>query len=463
MYARVRERNDLDSRTYLLRYFNRYNPAGVDIRCNQTQKANGQRQIVYDMGSTKFRPGLPIKINPVCMQKVTNTVSCTDVLTVHPGKVENPVFYYRVELIGDWLSGNFPVAAYTPNSPTSIDSKLSSWLVQQARAKGNSGQVSVGVTLGELPQTIGMILSPFGKVLSLTTKTAKKAQKIISNAQSVRSLVGQNTTPLLAAHRAEQIKDGVRRATKTHSKKEWYEQYAKKASRVAREAVDALSNLWLSYIYGLSPLASEIDAYFELAAHMINRAVRDDNYYLERVAEGIVSDNSSTSKRYRQKTQDGWFYMDVEENVHYSDRYTGHAYFSHKSNVPQPLLEQLGLHQPLSVLWELVPGSFVLDWVFNVGQFLSCLAPKAETTLVGQCATRKITSTHSYTIHGGNLIYDGRYANLQGQFITQAEQLVRMAIPLGKPIQLINPSLGRSFTRNISLAALSWQQVQKYF
>lgn len=39
------------------------------------------------------------------------------------------------------------------------------------------------------------------------------------------------------------------------------------------------------------------------------------------------------------------------------------------------LLERLGVANPIAVLWEVVPWSFVVDWFSNVGQFLTALLP----------------------------------------------------------------------------------------
>lgn len=39
------------------------------------------------------------------------------------------------------------------------------------------------------------------------------------------------------------------------------------------------------------------------------------------------------------------------------------------------LLERLGVANPIAVLWEVVPWSFVVDWFSNIGQFLTALLP----------------------------------------------------------------------------------------
>jgi hypothetical protein len=52
-------------------------------------------------------------------------------------------------------------------------------------------------------------------------------------------------------------------------------------------------------------------------------------------------------------------------------------------------IDQLGLSNPLSLAWELVPYSFVVDWFIPVGATLDALVPPAGVTFLGGCTTMR--------------------------------------------------------------------------
>jgi len=54
------------------------------------------------------------------------------------------------------------------------------------------------------------------------------------------------------------------------------------------------------------------------------------------------------------------------------------------ANSQQALLNSLGFN-PLSVLWEVTPYSFVADYFFGIGNFLSALTGTAGFTDVSSC------------------------------------------------------------------------------
>ena len=51
------------------------------------------------------------------------------------------------------------------------------------------------------------------------------------------------------------------------------------------------------------------------------------------------------------------------------------------------LLQQLGIANPASVVWELIPFSFVIDWVFDVGTFLDAFTAFMGCTVLNSCTT----------------------------------------------------------------------------
>jgi hypothetical protein len=50
-----------------------------------------------------------------------------------------------------------------------------------------------------------------------------------------------------------------------------------------------------------------------------------------------------------------------------------------------------------AALWEAVPGSFIADWVVNIGSFLEAITPKAGTKVLGSCTVVKDTHNTSST------------------------------------------------------------------
>jgi hypothetical protein len=65
------------------------------------------------------------------------------------------------------------------------------------------------------------------------------------------------------------------------------------------------------------------------------------------------------------------------------------------------LLEMLGLLNPLSIAWELVPWSFVADWMFNISGYLDSWSAFAGLGLQEAYTTKgQTTNWTSVCIHG---------------------------------------------------------------
>jgi hypothetical protein len=82
-----------------------------------------------------------------------------------------------------------------------------------------------------------------------------------------------------------------------------------------------------------------------------------------------------------------------EIEVEYTERY--------------PVERSLGLRDPASVVWEILPWSFVVDWFYPIGSYLEVL-----NALPALKVTRKrISRSYRYT---GNGVYNGPYESLEG-------------------------------------------------
>jgi hypothetical protein len=66
------------------------------------------------------------------------------------------------------------------------------------------------------------------------------------------------------------------------------------------------------------------------------------------------------------------------------------------------LADQLGLDfkSLVTLPWELIPYSFVVDWFLNIGDFIGSLTPSPGYTQLGSCFVVEREQTTSYTALG---------------------------------------------------------------
>jgi hypothetical protein len=125
------------------------------------------------------------------------------------------------------------------------------------------------------------------------------------------------------------------------------------------------------------------------------------------------------------------------------------------TNPNEFLLQQLGLANPLQVAWELVPWSFLIDWVTDVSSFLGSF-----TDFLGVEIRKAFTSK----VGRGTELHDYGYPLTPRGLVCTANwgALVR-TIGIPTPIPNLNAigNLGRSLTRAASAASLLVQQLSK--
>lgn len=143
-------------------------------------------------------------------------------------------------------------------------------------------------------------------------------------------------------------------------------------------AVDALSDSWMSYRYGLRPLL------YDVSSIMQGLRVRQTDLQIERAAAKGALVTSVT---------DAWSAYTL--NLKFKNRTTTKSWVeAHASQLYREsasvdnytfLLESLGLDAFAlpSLIWEMVPLSFVVDWFFNVGTWLKAIQPSARYNPMG--------------------------------------------------------------------------------
>lgn len=119
-----------------------------------------------------------------------------------------------------------------------------------------------------------------------------------------------------------------------------------------------IANRWLEYQYGLKPLISDIYASAEVLA--------------VRVREGLpqrVSSKKFEEITYERRNVGSYRgVLNVSENYYLKKT----AFYTIRDSSLKEL-SQLGITNPLLLAWELVPYSFVIDWLLPVGDFLESL------------------------------------------------------------------------------------------
>jgi len=229
---------------------------------------------------------------------------------------------------------------------------------------------------------------------------------------------------------------------------EFVERYGSPSRKVIRRKTKSLgprerlrdaSSLFLEWHFGWSPLLQDIyDAVEVLASSPETRqcsgTATRDAYYYDR-----SGDTWQTGERFQ------------EAYARYSVRVKGTPIIE---NANYALLNQLGLANPATVVWELVPWSFVIDWFVPVGRFLSSFSLGYGWRVEGGSTTYKSSSTFVEEWVPKYPEGEPYFSGGEARSFTREE---------GLPIyRLIRPAFkGFSVTRGITAIALVLQQLPR--
>lgn len=189
--------------------------------------------------------------------------------------------------------------------------------------------------------------------------------------------------------------------------------YLKKSLRDIKRAgpINRAAEEYLKYVYGWKPLMQDVYGLVELAKeygdtplllHATQRAT-------ETAQTGTVEGDNLNSKRV-------FGPLDIKTRVLTSlwaridPNYQGTR-----------ALNQLGLTNPASLAWELVPYSFVVDWVLPIGPVLQALTAPAGLIFVDGSVSSRVSATGPWSEH-----YDGHGGTSKSiSQLTPALQTVR--------------------------------------
>jgi hypothetical protein len=198
------------------------------------------------------------------------------------------------------------------------------------------------------------------------------------------------------------------------------------------------SNNFLEYHFGWAPLVSDIgNAINTLQNPIPVRRIRASGY-------GTLTTKSGGYPNQPPYGQQAHLYI-YDISVRSGVRFV-------MSNPDLYLANQLGFTNPLTVAWEVVPFSFVVDWFIPIGDFLGAMTATLGLTLQGG-----YTSTRCWQLHNTRQTFsNGKPLDYSGWGVSCERQLGAItAYPS------MRPQLSFSPLRALTAVSLLIQQLRK--
>lgn len=135
---------------------------------------------------------------------------------------------------------------------------------------------------------------------------------------------------------------------------------------------DTAGNAWLEHSYAVRPLLADVHGAAKLLESGIERETGD--FVISGYAHKVFDDSG--------KVKVG-FPFNGNRSIHMTAKASVRcACVARVTNPGLVALDALGLYNPLTVAWEKVPFSFVVDWFLPVGAFFETLVPPAGVDFI---------------------------------------------------------------------------------
>lgn len=252
----------------------------------------------------------------------------------------------------------------------------------------------------------------YGKFQNSAVETAQGANNLLEMKGNFATIAKHATT--LAKAYTQVKKGNVSGALKTLGVSNPKGSLSKRITKRAKQPADA----WLEMHFGWVPLAKDIGTSLD--------AIQKPDLGRTRYRSGSISNYSSPfhiDQTFGHNHQVNWGnYGEGSVSVRMQAAIR-------TSNPNALLANQLGFVNPLSVAWEAVPFSFVVDWFSNVGQVLSActdfvgltLEDAFTSTLYSALRSEYWTNTFndhsspdSYEAHAVRYVYASRSLGIEG-------------------------------------------------
>lgn len=207
-----------------------------------------------------------------------------------------------------------------------------------------------------------------------------------------------------------------------------------------RKAAKSFGNNWLEFHFGWSPLIGDIWT----GMNIVTSGLPPFNVKARHSSDEVVNEvlfNSQTHKYFRgTKYHEGW---ELRAQV----------------EVDNPnlwLAGRLGLVNPASLAWELVPFSFVADWFVNVGDVIRSYTDTIGLRLLYPSRTEFRQVQHTET----ELMMPPQYASYRARGFSSEYISVGRSTSIPGPTLRVRPVKALSWVRGLTAASLLVQSLK---
>lgn len=235
---------------------------------------------------------------------------------------------------------------------------------------GNGGKALNDLTQNGYGLDNPVIRRAYAKAYDKFVESAKQDLTI----QMGANLAEAKQTLEMIAHRAEQLLTLARKLRRGSLKRR------RKKKTGLREWTQIPGGWWLEYHFAWSPLLGDIYT----GCQMLSEPVWDFTPITARASDGAIINRSHPRD---------WRFAEVDiTNVKAHVSIRGNAKITNKNLY---LANRMGLINPVSVAWEVVPFSFAIDWFLPVSSFLSSYTDSVGWELTrGQLGMKDIADSN---------------------------------------------------------------------
>lgn len=224
-----------------------------------------------------------------------------------------------------------------------------------------------------------------------------------------------------------------------------------------------LASNWLEYSYGWSPLISDIYNAADVLQSPIN-----DVYVRTTASDGFSMREIELTPPWQGQNPVAMYPLPYEWDQHSKLSLNCRVAMGMAVAVDNPnlwLANQMGLINPLPVLWEVIPWSFVLDWFTNASQFMQLGTEYYGLTLKNEWTTYSVKGELDYAdrflyqwMEGSppSLLKGGRDPAWKGRVFQMAR-----SPGLASPGFYVRPFKGMSWQRGANAISLLVQQLKR--